>query len=366
MANKFTRYLSEFGSGLIEGVTKPKGQLSNYRHATRLFVDNNLRLSPKTKFLFYAYFEMDNSVRGMSPFSVKHKNEAGLLVKSADLPKFNFDSVVKNQYNRKKLLYKQINYEPVNINMHDDSNSVISAMWALYYGYYIGDRHNKNAAYEANHYRATGTQKDNFRYGLDNDKTVDFFKSVTIYTMSRRRFVGYTLVNPRIKSWSHGGMDYAASEFNESTMTLEYEAVKYSTGNVTFGSPKGFATLHYDTVPSPLSVAGGGVATLTGEGGVLDGLEQIFGDVNSGAAFTTPGGFLGTVAKTINTYKNFKSLSKEQLRSEAISILSDPNNISPAIGGISGAVFPKAAASTGTTTARQRSLVGDFPPDTQA
>jgi hypothetical protein len=362
MANKFTRYLSEFGSGLIEGVTKPKGQLSDYRHATRLFIDNGLRLSPKTKFLFYVYFEMDNTVRGMSPFSAKHKNEAGLLVKSADLPKFNFESVTKNQYNRKKIIYKQINYEPVNINMHDDSNSVISAMWALYYGYYIGDRHNPNAAYESNHYRATGTNKDNFRYGLDNDKSVDFFKSVTIYTMSRRRFVGYTLVNPRIKSWSHGGMDYSAGEFNESQMTLEYEAVRYSTGNVSVGSPKGFATLHYDTVPSPLSVAGGGVATLTGEGGVLDGLEQIFGDVGSGAAFNTPGGFIGTLAKTFNTYKNLKGLSKDQLASEAINILSNPGNISTAIdrvSGVVGTVFPKSATTEATTNARQRNITGD-------
>ena len=362
MANKFTRYLSEFGSGLIEGVTKPKGQMRNYRHATRLFIDNNLRLSPKTKFLFYVYFEMDNSVRGMSPFSAKHKNEAGLLVKSADLPKFNFDSVIKNQYNRKKIVYKQINYDPVNINMHDDSNNVISAMWALYYGYYIGDRHNPNAAYESNHYRPTGTNKDNFRYGLDNDKSVDFFKSVTIYTMSRRRFVGYTLVNPRIKSWSHGGMDYSASEFNESTMTLEYEAVRYSTGNVSVGTPKGFATLHYDTVPSPLSVAGGGVATLTGEGGVLDGLEQIFGDVGTGAAFNTPGGFIGTLAKTFNTYKNFNNLSKEQLASEAINILSNPGNISTAIdkvSGVVGTVFPKSATTEATTNARQRNITGN-------
>ena len=362
MANKFTRYLSEFGSGLIEGVTKPKGQMSDYRHATKLFVDNGLRLSPKTKFLFYVYFEMDNTVRGMSPFSAKHKNEAGLLVKSADLPKFNFESVTKNQYNRKKIVYKQINYEAVNINMHDDSNNVISAMWALYYGYYIGDRHNPNAAYESNHYRPTGTNKDNFRYGLDNDKSVDFFKSVTIYTMSRRRFVGYTLVNPRIKSWNHGGMDYSAGEFNESQMTLEYEAVRYSTGNVSVGSPKGFATLHYDTVPSPLSVAGGGVATLTGEGGVLDGLDQIFGDVGSGAAFNTPGGFIGTLAKTFNTYKNLKGLSKDQLASEAINILSNPGNISTAIdkvSGVVGTIFPKSATTQTTTNARQRNITGD-------
>jgi hypothetical protein len=237
----------------------------------------------------------------------------------------------------------------------------------LYYGYYVGDRHNPDAAFSTNHLRKTSTNLDNFRYGLDNDRTEkNFFKSVTIYTMSRRRFVGYTLVNPKIKSWNHGSMDYAASEFNGNQMTLEYEAVKYSTGNVAGpnsiilpNNPKGFATLHYDNVPSPLSVSGGGVSTLTGEGGVLDGLEQIFGDIGSGGAFSTPGGFIGTIAKTINTYKNVKNLSKGQLAQEAINILSNPGNITAAaqrVGGVVGAIFPKSASTETTTTATQKKL----------
>jgi hypothetical protein len=159
-------------------------------------------------------------------------------------------------------------------------------------------------------------------------------------------------------------MDYSASEFNDSQMTLEYEAVKYSAGNVSYNNPKGFANLHYDTVPSPLSVAGGGVSTLTGPGGVLDGLEQVFGDVGSGATFDSFGGFLGTAIKSINTYKNVQGLSKNQLKSEAINILSNPRNISSAVstvGGIVGAVFPKSATSTPSTNATQRSIVP--PPD---
>jgi hypothetical protein len=148
-------------------------------------------------------------------------------------------------------------------------------------------------------------------------------------------------------------------------MTLEYEAVKYSTGNVAGpnsiipNNPKGFATLHYDNVPSPLSVSGGGVSTLTGQGGVLDGIEQIFGDIGSGAAFSTPGGFIGTIAKTINTYKNVKNLSKGQLAQEAINILSNPGNITAAgqrIGGVVGAIFPKSASTETTTNASEKRL----------
>lgn len=358
MANYFTRFLTGVGEGLLN----PKGQQANWQHATRLFIDDTMRLAPRTKFLFYVHFELNKHAIRAPSFTNNHQEEIGLLVKTAELPKFNFDTVTKNQYNRKKIIYKNINYEPVNITMHDDNAGVVNAMWAVYYGYYIADRHNPDAAYEANHLRPTKTPKDNFRYGMDNDITAPFFKSVTIYTMSRRRFLGYTLINPRIKSWQHGSMDHSASEFAESAMTLEYESVKYSAGQVAYNSPKGFATLHYDTVPSPISVAGGGVSTLTGSGGVLDGIEQVFGNIGSGAAFDSFGGFVGTAIASINTYKNAKSLTSAQLKSEAVNILSNPANISTAVstvGGVVGALFPKSASTSTTTTATQRNLTGN-------
>jgi hypothetical protein len=364
MANYFTRFLT----GVQEGILNPKGQQSNWQHATRLFIDNTMRLAPRSKFMFYVRFELDKAAIRAPAFTNNHQEEAGLLVKAADLPKFTFDTVTKNQYNRKKIVYKQINYDPVTLTLHDDSAGIVNALWAIYYGYYIGDRQNPQAAYNENKYRPTKTPVDNFRYGMDNDITAPFFKSVTIYTMSRRRFLGYTLVNPRIKSWNHGNVDHAASEFVESQMTLEYEAVRYSSGTVKYNNPTGFANLHYDTVPSPLSVAGGGTSTLTGEGGVLDGLEQIFGDIGSGASFDSFGGFLGTAIKAVNTYQNIKGLSKDQLKGEAINILSNPANIATAVstvGGVVGAIFPKSPTVSYTdtpTTATKKVMIGDFPP----
>ena len=357
--NKFTRFLTGVGTGL----TNPKGIVSNWQHATRLFIDDTYRLAPRSKFLFYVQFEIDSSAHKAPSFTARHGSEVGMLVKAADMPKYTFDSVVKNQYNRKKIVYKNFNYDPINITLHDDSAGIVNALWAIYYGYYIADRHNPTAAYGATHLRPTKTPMDNFRYGMDNNISVPFFKSISIYTMSRRRFLGYTLVNPRIKSWNHGQVAYADGETLESQMTVEYEAVKYSAGTCAINSPKGFATLHYDTVPSPLSVAGGGVATLTGPGGVLDGLESIFGDISNGTTFNSFGGFLGTAIAAVNTYKNFNALSKEGLKQEAINILSNPANIATAvstIGGVVGAVFPKSSSNTDTTTAAPKPMVGDF------
>ncbi len=354
MANKFTRYLGDFAKGAFEGLTNPKGQQANYRHAERLFIDNNFRLSPRTKFLFYVRFDINTYAARSFSFTDKHRQEIGLLVKATDLPKFNFDSVIKNQYNRKKILYKNFNYEPLNITFRDDSHGIINALWALYYGYYIADRSQPEYAYATDtHYRSTDSAANNYRFGLDNDKTANFINQIEIFTMSRRRFVGYTLVNPRIKSWNHGDMDYSASDFNESQMTLEFEAVRYSAGDVGYDSPQGFATLHYDSLPSPLSVAGGGVSTLLGSGGVLDGLESIFGNIGNGTAFSNPRNFLGTAIATINTYKNAKNLSLDQIASEGLALLSNPKAIGTAIstvGGVVGAIFPKSAAASNTET----------------
>jgi hypothetical protein len=360
MANKFTRFLTGVGDGLLT----PKGQLANWQHATKLFVSDTMRLAPRTKFMFYVRFEIDKTVLKAPQFTNKYADEVGYLVKSADLPKFTMESVTKNQYNRKHIIYKNFTYDPINLTFHDDSQGIINALWALYFGYYSADRNLPSQAFSKSisTYRSTNTGFDNFRYGLDNNKSVDIFKSISIYTMSRRRFNGYTLVNPKITSWSHGQVAYDANDFLENTMSINYESVIYSSGQVKQNSPAGFAMLHYDNTPSPLSVAGGGVANLFGQGGVLDGMESIFGSVSDGSAFGSVGGFLGTAISAVNTVKNLNNLSKEGLKNEAINIISSPATIAGLVGGVGGiigSVFPKNTQSGDTTPATQKKVVND-------
>jgi hypothetical protein len=142
-------------------------------------------------------------------------------------------------------------------------------------------------------------------------------------------------------------------------MSLEYEAVQYSAGQVKYGSPKGFASLYYDTTPSPLSVAGGGVANLLGAGGVLDGLESVFGSVGDGTAFGSVGGFLSTALSAANTVRNAGRLN---IGREVIGILSSPAGILGAVntvGGLIGAAVPKNSNSSDTTTASPRTMIAD-------
>ena len=362
MANKFTRFLSDVGRGVLS----PRGQMGNWQHATRMFIDDSLRLAPKTKFNYFVRIELNKAALKAPSFSQRHIEEVGLLVKNCDLPKFQFDTETMNQYNRKKLIYKMINYQPVNLTFHDDNQGVVNALWALYYGYYIADRQNPTSAYSSTQYMAEDDPRANFRYGLDNNKSPgqDLIKSISIYTMGRRRFIGYTLVNPRITQWQHGTMDYAEGSMPaESAMTVEYEAVQYSSGIVEQGSPKGFATLHYDNVPSPLSIQGGGVSNLFGTGGILDGLETVFGALGDGSAFSSGSNFLQTAVGAINTYKNIKNYDSSRFKSEAINILTNPSavaGITNTVTGLIGSVFPRNSSTTTTTTATPRNITGGF------
>ncbi len=365
MANKFTRYLlgdGNFFKGLVGGIVKPKGMMADWQHASRVFVDDTFRLAPRHKFLYHAVFKIRKDAHTALGFSEKHAQEISVLVKTAELPKYNFDSVVKNQYNRKKLIYKNFNYEPVNFTFHDDNAGIINSLWAIYYAAYIQDRKLPTHAHRNDlNYRPSSTSLDGFRYGLDNDKAVDFFESISIYTMSRQRFNGYTLINPRIKSWSHGNVSYAEGDTIESSMQIEYESVQYSSGSVSALKNQGFATLHYDFAPSPLSIQGGGTQTLFGESGVLGGIESIFGDVAGGATFNSPQGFLSTAIKTVNTYNNVKSLSKDGIARELGQIISSPaavGGIVNTIGGIAGSVFPRNVPSGDSVVASVKKFFG--------
>ena len=143
-------------------------------------------------------------------------------------------------------------------------------------------------------------------------------------------------------------------------MNVEYESVVYGSGNVARNTPKGFANLYYDNVPSPLTVQGGGTATLLGEGGVLDGLESIFGNVAGGSAFGSVGGFLGTAISAVNTAKNIGKLSSAGIRSEVVNILSSPaavGGIINSVGGVIGSVFPRNNGGNTDTQATQRSII---------
>ena len=44
-----------FLDNLVNGILGPKGTMADWQHASRLYVDGNLKLAPKSKFLYHTY-----------------------------------------------------------------------------------------------------------------------------------------------------------------------------------------------------------------------------------------------------------------------------------------------------------------------
>lgn len=300
----------------ISGLTNPKGNLGDFQHAARLFVDNDLRLAPKQKFLYHVSFNINTNALKSLNFKYQHQNEINMLVKTAELPKFTVQTETLNQYNRKKVVQVKIDYNPIQIKFHDDNLGVVGQLWQNYFNYYYGD---SSAARIPGAYNRTAMLNSNFirgRYGLDNNSSIPFFNDITIYQLAKRAYYSYKLINPVITAWNHDSLDYSSNQTSEQTMSLAYEAVAYGTGYVRPGDPPGFAQEHYDKTPSPISLAGGGTRTLFGQGGVLAGAEAVFGAIGSGAAFESPANFIATAITAVNTYQNSRRLTSTGVRSE--------------------------------------------------
>ena len=308
-----------FGNDFLKGFFG-SDFLKDYTHASKTFRANGYELAPKYKFLFYVKFNLNTAgipaLRQLFPSGVD--NEIGIVVKSAELPRYTFDVDTMNQYNRKRLVQSKINYQPVNITFHDDGSNLITNMWYNYFSYYYKDPSHKyqnvpatsgtpgeqggltqpradyngrdtyTANRDQNDWGYVGESYSDATGGVPSGGKPRFFNDITIYGMNQQKFSQYTLINPIIDSWQHDTYDYSEGNGTmEHRMTIQYETVKYYSGNLNdhVNNPgadslvKGFADpTHYDTVKSPLA-RGGSTGSVLGPGGIVDGAQTIAGAI---------------------------------------------------------------------------------------
>jgi hypothetical protein len=236
--------------------------LGDYKHASRVFVDGDFALAPRSKFQYHVQF----SGKGCGA-------DLNVLVKSIDLPKFQINNETANQYNRKRVIQSSMTYLPITIKMHDDNSNTVRKLWESYYKYYFSDtKAAKNGLYKKSPWAPMSF------YGLENEPVKPFLDFIKVHTFAKRQWVGYKLINPIIVSWSHDTMSYSQSEGAEHTMTIAYEAVVYDGGSAAAGTPSGFGQGRYDQTPSPLTLGGRtSLSAVDGTSGVRTGAEQILG-----------------------------------------------------------------------------------------
>jgi hypothetical protein len=303
--------INNFLKGFQDGLPGMK----DYRHASRLYIDNNHKLMPKQKFLFHVVFNTDETLF-VDSFNTNERYELNMLVKSCDLPKYNMSVEEKTQYNKKMYAATRIAYEPVNITFHDDHADTVNAFWKKYYEYHIADSVSMNSDLQISNTKDDlydwGDKRTTNKFGMDtpNQRKRPYLKGIEIFVLHKQRFTSMTLVNPVIGSFSHDNLDQAdGAGVLSNTMQILYETVIYKSGIVNKNNVPGFATVHYDNEPSPLTVLGGGTNSIFGPGGVVDGVGSVIRNVQSG-------NILGAILSASNTYNNAKKIKKKDVKEE--------------------------------------------------
>ena len=238
--------------------------IKDYKHAAKIFTNNNFRLSPKFGFLYYVEFDLNPAITNLIPNNNKQNfaQEMGMIVKSVSLPKFTVDTKLHNAYNRVNISQHKIKYDPVNIVFHDDQADTVRSFWYDYYSYFYRDPDYNDATYSAQHkYQSRPTfewgysPRPLYGYsGTNSFQPYQYLQSIRIYSLYQQQFSEYQLINPIITSFRHG--DHSAAETTgllQHEMAVQFETVKYFTGSVTENTVGGFIDLNYDRTPSPNS-----------------------------------------------------------------------------------------------------------------
>lgn len=272
----FDGFLTQLGTG---------DKIKDWAHASKLFVDGNYRLSPKMAHLYHVFFELNPEITGPmgGNLGMQKIKEAGMLVKSIDLPKFSIDNKTLNSYNRPNIVQTKVKYDPVSMSFHDDSSDVVRQLWTMYYKHYYRDadgtvsRDGKYDAHYSNASKYVAKRDTNYGYSPASEvrsRPPQFISAIRIYSMHQKVFSEYILVNPIITSFKHGSHSASTGEPMQNDMTIAYEFALYNQGTVDSIASFGLHSDHYDKSPSPLKPANG-TQSILGPGGLFDTVDGV-------------------------------------------------------------------------------------------
>jgi hypothetical protein len=325
----FTNFLSSFADGLFND----SGYLRDYKHASRIYVDNYYGMTPKSSWSYFVEFGLSPAMNNEKLFPSidqgwynKSRGTLGLLAKAVDLPRISIGNEVINQYNRKTVVQTKLTYNPITITLHDDMDNMATNLWKSYYQYYYADSRYTGQTKGSLNSRSLSSPiafqpsmtgwGDNraYAYGFNNGRASDesFFSFIKIFLLNRKKYTSVTLINPKITDWAPSGLSQdSGNRLLDTKMTIAYEAVYYDNVNqrVTKNEP-GFNTLPYDTKPSPLRASGKG----KGLGGLLSGSADILDTL--GQESLSVGDIIKLGVQTKDLVDNAKSLTKQGIKQE--------------------------------------------------
>lgn len=193
---------------------------------------DNLGNMPKPKTLYFVHFDLNSNfcntllkyhpeLKSVNITEMKKLSfEISKLVKEYTKPTITLKTSELNEYNRKRHIYKSIEYNKVKITFYDVRDSVVQKLFFLY-------------LYNANQdiLNRTFVDIDNFNYqdnmvwGLTIDSNTPLFNNICLCEYFANTLTVYTLKNPKIVSINVGSSKMGDFDSNNIEVEFEYDSI---------------------------------------------------------------------------------------------------------------------------------------------
>jgi len=216
------------------GSGKKNFYVRDFRNAYHLRPDAS---PPRQKFEGYVNFIINRSLFPADQ-TTQFRNQISSLVRTASLPGVDFKTEVKNRYNSKKIIQTGVEYKPVSITVLDTVGNEWLTLFMKYYSYNYMNARNKQTTgggrdiTDPQSLNSTinisskfgSSDFDSNAAGFAINQLKYFFERIDYVMYHGERAVQYSLINPVLKSFDPGDLDYSSSELLEFKLEFEYES----------------------------------------------------------------------------------------------------------------------------------------------
>tara|TARA_B100001057_G_scaffold326835_1_gene327123 strand:+ start:3659 stop:5077 length:1419 start_codon:yes stop_codon:yes gene_type:complete len=181
-------------------------------------------------------------------------------IKQIDGPKVNFQYDTLNQYNRKRNVYRRVDYDPVSLRFFDTMDNSALKLFRYLYELNLKDGRNRHRDYGGSdmlnkglyHPNSISTEEqfvNQHSFGLESSITSTTYpiKSLDLFIVHGARYNLIRFVHPKIIAMDHDVLAYEASGPIEIGMQFAYETVVYETFNYEMANAKN-VTIDFDEI----------------------------------------------------------------------------------------------------------------------
>ena len=182
-------------------------------------------------------------------------------VKQIDGPKVNFQYDTLNQYNRKRNVYRRVDYDPVSVRFYDTMNNTALKFWRYLYELNLKDGRNRSKKYGGDTQSNQGLyspnpliREDQFinqhNFGLESSTISHTYpiKSLDLFIVHGGKYNLIRFIHPKVIAMDHDVLTYESSTPVELGLQFAYETVVYETLNYDMSASSHDVAVDFDVL----------------------------------------------------------------------------------------------------------------------